>query len=123
MHLKKITVILFLSVLVVFFEFCSKDKATIDAGTNTTATSPNLPATPFNYNINYPSHLITAMNQQDNTPADNPITNDGATLGRVLFYDKNLSKNNSISCGSCHKASTSFTDNVRLSTGFDGGLT
>src|SRR5205085_9475148 len=43
--------------------------------------------------------------------------------GRVLFYDKNLSKNNTISCGSCHQQQNSFTDNVQFSKGFDGGLT
>ena len=39
---------------------------------------------------------------KDNTPQANPITNAGATLGRVLFYDKNLSVNNTIACASCH---------------------
>jgi cytochrome c peroxidase len=125
MYFKKFIVIAILSGLVIFFEHCSKDKATGNASTNEPAshTRPNLPATPYNYNINYPAFLVTAMNQQDNTPADNPITNGGATLGRVLFYDKNLSNNNTISCGSCHKPTTSFTDNVQFSTGFEGGFT
>ncbi len=51
------------------------------------------------------------------------IANDGATLGRVLFYDKNLSKNNAVSCGSCHQQQFSFDDNAALSKGFEGGLT
>jgi cytochrome c peroxidase len=63
------------------------------------------------------------MALNDNTPANNQVTNDGATLGRVLFYDKHLSKNNTISYGSCHKPSTSFTDDVQFSTGFEGGST
>jgi cytochrome c peroxidase len=50
-------------------------------------------------------------------------TNEGATLGRVLFYDKHLSKNNTISCGSCHKPDLSFSDNATLSKGFNDGLT
>ncbi len=125
MHLKKFTVITILTGLMIFFQYCSKDKVTNNTGTNnnTTNTDPNLPSTPLNYNINYPAFLITAMNQQDNSPADNILTNDGATLGRVLFFDKNLSKNNTISCGSCHKPTTSFTDNVQFSSGFEGGLT
>ncbi len=61
--------------------------------------------------------------QQDNTPNNNHITDWGATLGRVLFYDVNLSANNTISCASCHKQEAGFSDNVVLSEGFDGGLT
>ena len=38
----------------------------------------------------------------DNTPSDNPATNAGVTLGRVLFYDRRLSQNNTTSCASCH---------------------
>jgi cytochrome c peroxidase len=60
---------------------------------------------------------------QINTPASNPISDWGATLGRVLFYDNNLSINRSISCGSCHKQATAFADVLKLSKGFNGGFT
>lgn len=40
-----------------------------------------------------------------------------STLGRVLFYDKNLSINKSVSCGSCHKQQFAFADNKAFSTG------
>ena len=59
----------------------------------------------------------------DNTPADNPVTNQGATLGRVLFYDKNLSANKTIACASCHNQANGFSDDAILSEGFEGGLT
>lgn len=59
----------------------------------------------------------------DNTPADNPITNEGATLGRVLFYDGALSFNNSVSCATCHKQSLAFADDKAGSIGFEGRLT
>src|SRR4030095_5165190 len=39
------------------------------------------------------------------------------TLGRVLFYDKNLSLDNSVSCGSCHQQNLGFADDVAFSTG------
>lgn len=42
-----------------------------------------------------------------------------ATLGRVLFYDNQLSINNSISCASCHKQAIAFGDNRRFSRGFE----
>lgn len=48
------------------------------------------------------------------------VNSEMATLGRVLFYDKNLSGNNAVSCGSCHKQENAFADNVRFSRGFDG---
>lgn len=46
-----------------------------------------------------------------------------ATLGRVLFYDRNLSLNNSVSCGSCHQQSKAFCDNLQFSTGLQDGHT
>ncbi|HMU47505.1 MAG TPA: cytochrome c peroxidase [Chitinophagaceae bacterium] len=39
----------------------------------------------------------------------NPVTKDGFILGRTLFYDPILSANNTISCGSCHIQTSSFT--------------
>ena len=51
------------------------------------------------------------------------ITNEGATLGRVLFYDKILSIDNTVSCGSCHHQAIGFADEGRQSVGFDNQLT
>ena len=51
------------------------------------------------------------------------VTPWGATLGRVLFYDKKLSLNNTISCASCHHQDKAFTDGKALSTGFEGRVT
>jgi len=59
----------------------------------------------------------------DTTPVTNPVTNAGATLGRVLFYDTLLSANDTTSCASCHSQSSGFSDQARLSSGFEGGLT
>ena len=44
-------------------------------------------------------------------------------LGRVLFYDKQMSINNSVSCASCHKQSIAFADDVPFSRGFENRLT
>lgn len=86
---------------------------------------PVLPAVSYEYaNLPLPQHYLRpVVVAQDNTPANNPVTNEGATLGRVLFYDKRLSANNTISCASCHQQSHSFTDSAALSTGFAGGQT
>ena len=56
----------------------------------------------------------------DNTPRDNAITDAGATLGRVLFYDRLLSANRTQSCGSCHQQALGFTDAARVSVGVTG---
>ncbi len=85
----------------------------------------NIPITPFNYaNQTLPAYLQTPLIAgQINTPANNPITDNGATLGRVLFYDKNISFNNTVSCASCHKQDLGFADATALSKGFAGGNT
>ena len=77
-----------------------------------------------------PTNLVNYANQarpayiggKDNTGGNN-ITNAKATLGRVMFYDKNLSIDNSISCGSCHKQQFAFSDTAIASKGVAGGLT
>ena len=72
--------------------------------------------------------------QQDNTPyefqygafeapsiaPDNQLTVQGVKLGRMLFYEKRLSKNNQLSCASCHKQENAFTDTNRFSIGVHG---
>lgn len=85
----------------------------------------NLPAALFNYaNLDLPPHYKSEeANIADNTPDNNPITSYGATLGRVLFYDKNLSSNNTISCASCHKQESGFSDTDKCSKGLEGQLT
>lgn len=54
---------------------------------------------------------------------DREIVDEVATLGRVLFYDKQLSLNSSISCASCHKQEFAFGDTLVASPGFDEVLT
>src|SRR5436190_19254050 len=50
------------------------------------------------------------------SPVANRITNTGATLGRLLFYDKRLSRNDTVSCSSCHHHDQAFRDPVTAST-------
>jgi cytochrome c peroxidase len=118
--MKKAAIITLISFVVLLFQFCAdKDSAipTIDG------TSLSLPSSTFNYLVSYPNHIQNALTANDNTPANNRITNDGATLGRVLFYDTQLSANNTINCGSCHQQNKNFDDIIPLSKGFEGGLT
>ena len=81
----------------------------------------NLPEIPYNYsNPNFPETFTPYVFGFDNTPTDNPITDNGVTLGRVLFYDKKLSNDNTISCASCHKQEYGFSDNTPKSIGISG---
>jgi cytochrome c peroxidase len=102
-------------------------KKSTDITTDNSAWSQvlNIPDQPFNYaSITLPAYLSTPnIAGQVNTPANNPVTDWGATLGRVIFYDKNVSVNKSISCASCHKQSNAFSDDLALSKGFNNGNT
>lgn len=54
----------------------------------------------------------------------NPLTREGIELGRQLFYDTRLSKDGSISCGTCHQQFGAFnTYDHGLSHGFNNSLT
>lgn len=64
----------------------------------------------------YANQIVPPYITKDNSQG-NAITDKGATLGRVLFYDKNLSSNNTISCASCHKQEFAFSDTNVASTG------
>jgi cytochrome c peroxidase len=81
-----------------------------------------LPDSPYNFAVlNLPAHLTTLqIRAQDNEPATDRVTDSGAALGRVLFYDKRLSANQTVSCASCHQAEHGFADSRPLSIGFDG---
>jgi cytochrome c peroxidase len=85
----------------------------------------NLPDQAYNYaDPELPAFFNLDPNTEEiNTPGNNPITDWGATLGRVLFYDVNLSANNTISCASCHEQSAGFSDSHQFSEGFEGGET
>jgi cytochrome c peroxidase len=50
-------------------------------------------------------------------PADNPQSAKKIELGRLLFFDKRLSKDNTIACASCHLPSKAYTDGQPVSTG------
>lgn len=55
-------------------------------------------------------------------PADNPMSDAKAKLGRYLFYDARMSVNGKESCGSCHRQELAFTDGKAVSAGTTGKL-
>ena len=70
--------------------------------------------------FNYETQQVPSYITKDNTPETNQIDDKIATLGRVLFYDKNLSDNNTVSCASCHQQAFAFSDPLVTSVGLNG---
>ena len=92
--------LLYIFVLLVLFFSCKKDRVNYE---------------PTPYVLEIPSHF-PAMD----IPEDNPLTMEGVQLGRMLFYEKRLSGDNTMSCAACHTAETSFSDANQFSVGIDG---
>jgi cytochrome c peroxidase len=55
-----------------------------------------------------------------NAPADNPTTPEKVALGRLLFFDPVLSKNNDMSCSTCHRPDLGFSDGRSTAMGAGG---
>jgi cytochrome c peroxidase len=90
-----------LTATMVIFSCCKKDKPNAE-----------LPDAPYTINAsNFPPPAI---------PSDNALTREGVLLGRMLFYDKQLSKNNTQSCASCHNQQNGFSDTAKFSIGIHG---
>jgi cytochrome c peroxidase len=53
-------------------------------------------------------------------PRDNPLTEERVALGKALFNETALSRDNTLSCASCHVANFAFTDARRFSLGVQG---
>src|SRR5688500_14049567 len=56
----------------------------------------------------------------DLTALPEPPTPERVRLGRWLFYDKRLSGDNSVSCGSCHRPEHAFSEPTPVSAGIRG---
>lgn len=88
---------------------CEKD---LPIGTNGTFHEKN-GATPYYLEIpdRFPEYSI---------PENNLLTEEGIALGKRLFYERLLSRNRNVSCGSCHRQENAFTDPRRKSIGTNG---
>jgi len=51
-----------------------------------------------------------------------PPTVANATLGRLLFYDKRLSKDGTVACASCHSVTSEYSNNLSVAVGIGGAL-
>ena len=68
---------------------------------------------------NYENQTVPNYITKNNSLGNN-ISNEIATLGRVLFYDVNLSVDNTVSCATCHQQSHGFSDTEVASNGVNG---
>ena len=74
---------------------------------------------PTPVNIAVPA-IFSQLLPEPQIPGDNPLTQQGVSLGRALFFEKKLSADNTLSCAGCHKPNEGFSDQRRYSVGIDG---
>src|SRR5687768_13827631 len=119
--MKNRLLLVFLPGLIFLLSSCEQDKVVTSAKYYSDEELQVLSAT-----LNLPSELYDytpdfgfVFEKPDPRPAFGfDVTNNHvATLGRVLFYDVNLSADNSVSCASCHQQHLAFADDVAFSEG------
>lgn len=103
-----------------FEDAVAKRKAlspTASATTSASAAAPTPPARPTIAADDLKSYpVIAAVLASD----DNPVTDDKVHLGRMLYFEKRLSKNHDVSCNSCHDLKSYGVDNEATSPGHKG---
>ncbi|MEM6802755.1 MAG: cytochrome c peroxidase [Bacteroidota bacterium] len=121
--MKKLHLHFYLLLLPILFFSCVKDELDfveynyLPEDYATISKTLDLPEQPYDYNLKIPnSNFFVGIRPRN-------VSKNMATLGRVLFYDKSMSKNGVVSCASCHKQAIAFADELKLSKGFDGGET
>lgn len=68
----------------------------------------------------YALNIINNTLPTPNLPSDNPLTKAKVELGRMLFYEKSMSSDGTVSCASCHNQATGFSDPNQFSIGVNG---
>ncbi len=113
--MKKYFSYLLLCSFIVFAIIACKKEGTITTMDENTEIDPNFNPTP--YILEIPPFFPQVM-----IPQDNPLTVEGVELGRHLFWEKKLSGDNTMSCGTCHVPENSFSDPNQFSTGITGEM-
>lgn len=124
--MKKIISAVFIAVICLS---CSKKPAEpqatapATAATPPPATQPVAPTVPTSNPAKEAAWLQVPLgldNENLNIPADNPLTQEKAELGKLLYFDTRLSADNTVSCATCHNPKMGWTDNAPVSTGIKG---
>ncbi|MBW7845507.1 MAG: cytochrome-c peroxidase [Bacteroidia bacterium] len=111
-----------LTLVIIGFYSCKKEensKAMLETPSATAVQSAFLGAINIDKLEQYAGQEIPDYITKDNS-GGNYVTDKGATLGRVLFYDKKLSTLNIVSCATCHIQQYAFGDTARASLGVNG---
>lgn len=74
-----------------------------------------LPADPEAYALRIPPGFPEVA-----IPADNALTRSRVALGKRLFFDPALSRDSTVSCGSCHRPQLAFADSLSQTSGIEG---
>jgi len=94
---------------------CSKTQTSIG---DTTAASPSAQGKPAK---DAPFVKVPLGLPEDlNVPADNPLTPEKVMLGHMLYFDKRLSADGTVSCATCHDPAKGWSDGEPVSTGIKG---
>lgn len=72
-------------------------------------------AFPQEYELNIPPGLMDMR-----VPSSNPLTEAKIELGKQLYFDPRLSRDNSVSCASCHDPEQGWSNGAAFATGIDG---
>ena len=84
------------------------------------------PATAASAGVIIPAEVLPAAHILEEpiqpVPLDMPTDADKIELGKKLFHDKRLSKDNTIACASCHDLGKGGTDQTSHSTGINGAV-
>ena len=128
--MKKITASFCFLLCLLFLFSCEKERNVDDySGEEYSLISQELtlPKVVNNYQLDLKEHFLpegkTYPKVNTTSLGDTYSNNNKATLGRVLFYDKTLSLDRNVSCGSCHNAERAFSDDKRFSEGVDKVIT
>ena len=73
---------------------------------------------PTEYEIVFKNNTLPTLE----IPSDNPLTIEKVRLGKMLFYESKLSKDNTVNCATCHVQSDGFSDINKFSEGVNGGI-
>ena len=104
---KSIKIILLILLACTWIQACKDDD-----NEEPTATGATYDGTPY--------QLLVGDFEQPPIAMDNKLTIQGVKLGRMLFYEKALSKDGSMACASCHLQEDGFSDSDQFSEGVDG---
>jgi cytochrome c peroxidase len=102
--------ILAIALILITFSACFHSKE-FDNNGELQGSTLVLPATPYDYDTHSPTMNVSGTDRNL------------ATLGRVLFYDRILSVNNTVACASCHRQENAFSDKLAGSIGFGDRVT